>query len=170
MILLNQYDLRQIILIEKKIILFEEGKLDLFEIIRDLGRLLNVLESVPNLWKDDFQNEINNLEMIYIGIEDGSVSRWKENYQEDMHHVLLKLKKMAGILLGEYLEKPDLNILETAIEEDSNWFICPKCKDAWESDSLKTMIICPNCECALHNPRIQKTIKSTSSPAVACQK
>ncbi len=162
MSLLTQYDLRQIILIEKKLILFEEDKLNLFEIIGDLGGILNVLEFVPDSWKDDFQNEINNLEMIYISIEDGSISRWQRSYKEDMHHVISKLKKKVATILEEYLEKSDLNILEIAIEGDSNWFICPKCKDAWGSDSLKAMVICPNCECALHNPRILNT-KSTEN-------
>jgi len=151
--LLTKHDLKQIILIEKKIFMFEKNKLDLFEIICDLGGLLNALESVSESWKDDFQSEVNALEIIHDSIEDGSISRWNGNYREDMHNALSKLKKMTLSILEEYLGQSDLNISESAIEGDSNWLICPNCNDAWENDSLKAMVICPKCDRALHNPR-----------------
>jgi Zn finger protein HypA/HybF involved in hydrogenase expression len=91
--------------------------------------------------------------MIYDGIEDGSISRWKGNHKEDTRNAILKLKKLAVSILEEYLEKSDANVLESAIEGGSNWLICPKCNDAWQSDSLKAMVICPTCDCALHNSR-----------------
>src|SRR6267154_641397 len=114
--LLTEYDLKQIILIEKKICLFEENKLDLFEIVRDLGGLLNALESVSESWKDDFQGEINTLEMIHDSNEYGSITLWKGNYKEDMHNAISKLKNMTVSILEEYLEKSDLNVLESATE------------------------------------------------------
>ena len=93
MCLLTEYDLKQITLIEKKNFMFEKNKLDLFELICDLGGLLNALESVSETWKDDFQAEVNALELIHDSIEDGSISRWKGNYREDMHDNISKLKK-----------------------------------------------------------------------------
>ena len=152
--LLTEYDLKQIALIEKKIFMFEKNKLDLFELICDLGGLLNALESVSETWKDDFQAEVNALEMIHDSIEDGSISRWKGNYREDMHNNISKLKKMTLSILEKYLRQSDSNISESAIEGDSNWLICPRCNDAWESNSLKAMVICPKCDRALHNPRM----------------
>ncbi|MGE0669379.1 MAG: hypothetical protein AB7H48_00395 [Parachlamydiales bacterium] len=150
---LTEYDLRQIILIEKKIHLFENNKLNLFEIISDLGGLLHALESVPDSWKNDFQTQINSLEMIHDSIEDGSISRWNGNYKEEIRHAMTKLKLMTISILEEYLQNSDSNILEIGIEADSNWLICPKCNNAWISNSLKEMVICPKCGCALHNPR-----------------
>ena len=152
--LLTERELKQIILIKNKIFMFEKDKLDLFELICDLGSLLNELESVSEFWKDDFQTEVNALEIIHDSIEDGSISRWKGNYREDMHDAISKLKKMAFSILEEYLGQSDSNISESAIEGDSNWLICPKCNDAWESDSLKAMVICPKCDRALHNPHM----------------
>lgn len=151
---LNERDLRQIALIEKKIFMFEEAKLGLFKITRDLDGLLSELESVSESWKDDFQAEVNALEIIQDSIEDGSISRWEGSYEEDMHNAISKLKKMTFSILEEYLEQSDPNISETAIEGDSNWLICPKCSEAWESDSLKAMVICSKCGRALHNPRM----------------
>lgn len=157
---LTAYDLKQIGLIEKKISLFENYKLDLFDLIGDLVGLLNALESVTVSWKDDFQAEINTLEIIHDSIEDGSISRWKGNYKEDIYNAILKLKKLTVSVLEEYLEKSDPNVLECAIVESSNWFICPKCNDAWESDSFRAMVICPKCESAFHNPRASN-VKTT---------
>lgn len=152
--IINEYDLKQIILIEKKIFMFEKNKLDLFELICDLGGLLNALESTSESWKDAFQAEVNALEIIHDSIEDGSISRWKGNYREDVHIAISKLKKMTLSIFEEYLRQSDTNISERAIEGDSNWLICPKCNDAWESDSSKAMVICPKCDRAFHNPRM----------------
>ena len=152
--LLTKYDLKQVMLIEKKIFIFENKKIDLFKLICDLGGLLNALESVSKSWKDAFQAEVNALEIIHDSIEDGSISRWKGNHREDIHNAISKLQKMTLSILKEYLGQSDSNISERAIEGDPNWLICPKCNDAWESDSLKAMVICPKCDRALHNPRM----------------
>jgi len=151
--ILSEYDLKQIKLIEKRIRLFENNKLGLFDLVNDLGGLLNTLESVPDSWKDDFQAETNSLEMIRDSIEDSSISKWKGNFKEDIHKSVSKLKKMITSLLEKYLKIPDPNVLESAIKANSNWLMCPKCNDAWESNSPDAMVICPKCECAFHNPR-----------------
>ena len=150
--LLTEYDLRQIMLIENKISVFEKNKSHLFELICDLGGILNALECISESWKDAFQTELNVLEMIHDSIEDGSISRWRGNYREDIYNAVSKLKKMILSILEEYLGQPDSDVLESAIKGDSNWLICPKCNDAWKSDSLKAMVICPKCSCAFHNP------------------
>jgi hypothetical protein len=157
--LLTEHDLKHIILIEKKLFLFEERKIDLFKIICDLNSLLHMLEFVSESWKDDFQAEINILEIIYDSIEDGSISRWEGNYKEDLYNTTSKLKKMTASILEEYLGKSDLNISESAIKGDSNWLICPKCNDGWETDSMKAMVLCPKCDCPFHNPRVSDADK-----------
>lgn len=73
--LLTAYDLKQIVLVKNKIFMFEKNKLDLFELICDLSSILNTLESVSEPWKDDFQANVNALEIIQDSIEDGSISR-----------------------------------------------------------------------------------------------
>ena len=153
---LNEYDLRQIILLEKRIALFENNKLELFDLINDLSGLLNALTSIDDRWKSDFQTAINSLEMIQDGIEDGSISRWRGNFTEDIHESISKLKKMTTSLLEEYLQTSDPNIRESAVEVNSQWLMCPKCNDVWESHSLDAMIICPKCDRAFHNPRLSQ--------------
>ncbi|MBS0607616.1 MAG: hypothetical protein JSR57_11755 [Verrucomicrobia bacterium] len=53
---------------------------------------MHALESVPDSWKDDFQTQINALEMMHDSIEDGSISRRKGNYKEEIRHAIIKLK------------------------------------------------------------------------------
>jgi hypothetical protein len=139
-------------LIEKKIDLFETNKLDLFDLVNDLSGLLNALESVPDDWRKDFHNKINILEMIHDSIEDGSISKWKGNFKQDIHKSISKLKNMAASIIEKYLKIWDPNIIESAIAASSNWLICPNCNDAWESNSSNAMVICPKCERAFRNP------------------
>ena len=153
MVALSKYDLRQIRLIEKKISLFEDNKINLFNFVGDLGGLLNTLGSVPDAWRDDFQAEINTLEMIHNSIEDDSISKWQGSVKEDMHQSVSRLRTMTVFLVEEYLKTADPNISESAIEAASNWLICPRCSDAWECITSNAMVVCPNCECVFRNPR-----------------
>lgn len=157
MTFLTKFDWRQVKLIEKKLSLFEGEKIDLFELIKELNAILNALENMSDSWKADFQSKINFLEIIYDSIEDGSISRWKGNFKEDLDKTVLDLKSMVSILVDEYLKMPDSSITETAIEVDSKWLICPNCNDAWESISSDAMAVCPKCEHVYHNPRSKLT-------------
>jgi hypothetical protein len=150
---LSNFDLRQIRLIEKKLLLFEGKEIDLFELIKELNTILNALEKISDSWKVDFQSKINFLELIDDSIKDGSISRWKGNFKEDLDKTVLYLKQMISILVDEYLKMPDSRITETAIQGDSKWLICPHCNDAWELISSDAMVICPKCEHVYHNPR-----------------
>lgn len=52
------------------------------------------------------------------------------------------------------LEFPDPTISDIAeVMEDGEWFFCPKCNNAWESQSLDGMVKCPNCGTILKNPK-----------------
>ncbi len=62
--LLTECDLKQMVLVKNKISVFGGDKLDLFELVCDLDGLLNMLESVLGSQEDDFQAEINTLEVI----------------------------------------------------------------------------------------------------------
>ena len=53
----------------------------------------------------------------------------------------------------KYLETSDSSIEGHATELDKEWLFCPDCLDAWESNSLDAMVICPKCNHAFHNPR-----------------
>ncbi|MCP5504355.1 MAG: hypothetical protein H7A41_04295 [Chlamydiales bacterium] len=155
MVALNQYDWRQIKLIENKLILFENKKINLLSLVGDLEGLLHTLETVTDSWKDSFQSEINSLEVICDSIEDGAISRWKGNYKEELHKSIFILKKMARSLLEVYLKTSDPNVLEVAIEGDSKSLICPHCNNIWELISSDAMVVCPKCEYVCHNPRFK---------------
>ena len=156
MISLNKYDLKQIKLVIDKLQLFENKKIDLFDLVNDLNGLLNAFESVSNSWKNNFQSEVNALELINDSFEDGSISRWQGNIEEDLYKIIKNLKQMASNLLEKYLMIPDPKIEEIAIEGNSKWLICPSCNDAWESISSKAMVVCPKCDQVCHNPRYKK--------------
>jgi hypothetical protein len=153
MTILGNFDLRQIRLMKKKLLLFESKKIDLFELIKELNTILNALEKISDSWIADFQSKINFLELIHDSIENGSISRWKGSFKEDLDKTISGLKKMVSILLDEYLKIPDSRVTEIAIEGDSKWLICPHCNDAWESVSFDAMVICPKCEHVCQNPR-----------------
>lgn len=51
-------------------------------------------------------------------------------------------------------EFPDPTISETAQIGDSEWLICPKCMDAWQSKNDKDALVkCPKCWTIFNNPR-----------------
>lgn len=159
MISLNKNDLKQIKLILEKLQLFENKKIDLFDLVNDLNGLLNAFESVSNSWKNNFQSEVNALELINDSFKDGSISRWQGNVEEDLYKIIKNLKQMASNLLEKYLRISDPKIEESAIVVDSRWLICPNCNDAWESVSSDTMVECPKCDQVCHNPRYKKLKK-----------
>lgn len=155
---LSQYNLRQILLIKKNIILFENNKIDLFEFVCNMRGLLNALEAIEDGWKDDFQDEINTLEIVNDSIKDGSISRLGEVPEKVVCKSVCQIKNIILYVLEHYLCFPDPNILESAILINDGWLMCPKCNDAWESNSSKPMVVCPNCECVFHNPRFRNVV------------
>lgn len=145
--------MKQLILIEKKIELFANNKIALFSLIADLSGIMNAFECIPISWKDNFQTELNTLEMISDTIEERVADRWQGDIKEDLQSSILILKNMIMNTLEQYLSNIDPNILESAGQMDSNWLLCPKCNDVWESDSTQAMVICPKCKNAFRNPR-----------------
>ena len=117
---------------------------------------MNALESVDELWKRNLQTEINTLEVIYDSQTDGSISKWKEESIDLEINTIKTIKNMASSYVNKYLRQPDSSITSKA-ESIDNWFICPNCTNAWESNSIEAMIVCPKCEQILHNPRYLKT-------------
>ena len=51
------------------------------------------------------------------------------------------------------LEYPLSSVTDTAELVQDNWLMCPKCIDAWESDSVLGMVRCPKCSTTFLNPR-----------------
>jgi hypothetical protein len=64
-----------------------------------------------------------------------------------------------AIIFSKYKELMDLEfpnplISDTAEIGDRDWLICPKCIDAWKSESnLDALVRCPICTTVLNNPR-----------------
>lgn len=51
------------------------------------------------------------------------------------------------------MEYPLSYVTCTAELVEDNWLMCPKCVDAWESDSILGMVRCPKCSKMLLNPK-----------------
>ena len=92
--------------------------------------------------------------MIVDSDEFSRRSNPKFQVDRGIHKSVLRLKEMITTILEEYLKISDSNILESAVEINAHWLMCPKCNDVWESHALNAMIICPNCACAFHDPRV----------------
>lgn len=159
---INGYDIRQLRLIQKKVNLFESDEISLQSFITDLTGISNALETIMESWKNELRDEINNLDMIYCSILDGSISKWEGDYKEDERNAVMKIKNLTSSLLEEYLSRFSPEIVVTAISENVEnfpWLICPKCYEAWELDSYKAMVICPKCESVLNNPESMPEFK-----------
>jgi len=153
MMIISEYDLRQIRLIKKKINLFENKEIGLSGLVCDLRGLLCAIESADESWKDSILTEINRLELVHDSIEDRSILKWKEDAKNVVRESILTLKKMISLLFEAYLRLPDPTITESAVVINTHWLMCPKCADTWESNSTNAMVICPNCNQAFRNPR-----------------
>lgn len=72
-----------------------------------------------------------------------------ENNANDLNAIIFrKYKELMD------LEFPDPSISETAQIGDSEWLICPKCIDAWQSKNDRDALVkCPKCRTIFNNPR-----------------
>jgi len=153
---LSTYDLKQMILMEKQLELFRHGKLDLFDLLKNLKGFFNALEYLDINWKDAVQTELNTVEMVLDNIADGSIVRRIDDPEEAITKSISALRSLIQEVLAKYLDFPDLTVLETAILLDKKWFMCPLCTESWESNSNTAMVTCPSCNHPLHNPRYIK--------------
>ncbi len=48
-----------------------------------------------------------------------------------------------------------LHIKKNAEDIGQGWLYCPVCHDAWASTSICKVVLCPNCETILNNPRYE---------------
>jgi hypothetical protein len=58
------------------------------------------------------------------------------------------------------LEFPDPSIQDRASSLDSEWLMCNFCIDAWQTQSIDGMVICPTCHRMLHNPHYRDRLES----------
>lgn len=65
---MSAHDRRQLILTNKQLSLFKEGKIDLGCLVGRLEGLLEVMESVGVSWEEQFRSEWANLEVAYADL------------------------------------------------------------------------------------------------------
>lgn len=63
-----EYNNRQINLMIKKIIFFKAGQLDIYDLISDLGGLLNSIQDCNKDWFAAFQSQLGTLDTIFANI------------------------------------------------------------------------------------------------------
>ena len=68
----SEYDQRQYQLMAKSVQQFKEGELDIYNLIRIIEGLLDVLQIPDEKWKDDVRNEWWTLEQVYaVAVDKG---------------------------------------------------------------------------------------------------
>lgn len=155
---ISPYDYRQLHRMNMIIKNIKFKCLRISEEVGSLYYLLHSLETDDNDLKQNINEQISELEIInaYVLInftETEIPQKIKEKLQPDVLNSASKLESLINKRIEEYLQEKDLSIQESAIAADSHWLICPLCHDAWESESLTAMVICPKCDNPLHNPR-----------------
>ena len=61
------------------------------------------------------------------------------------------------------MEYPLSFVTDTADLVKGNWLMCPKCFDAWESDSVLGMVRCPKCSTTFLNPKYSPSVPMQST-------
>ena len=96
----NDYNLRQLKLMNENLILYEKKRIDLGTLVGNLEGLLNAIEAVELAWEEKFLKEWSTLEIVYaINI----INETEENFTpsinpvEDkklIHNAVINLKKL----------------------------------------------------------------------------
>ena len=156
--ILNAYDRRQLLLIDKQLFLLKEGKIDLGTLVSRLEALLNVIESVNIAWKDLFQSEWANLELVYANLLYTGHEELNLFEKEFVNQTINNLNDMVLNILKTSLNQNKTlnNSIKRALLIQERWLMCPDCSEAWKPSSCDAMIICPACDQLLQNPLIEK--------------
>ena len=150
---MNVFDVRHLSLMLKIIAKFEMGQSCLSDLICDLEAILDVFEDMDELWKNKVRSYWWNLEQVYaVGLECSEKILGDEDVLL-IHESLEKIKNLACEALMVYLREYNYLIKEFAEVLDDEWLMCKICNDAWMTNSLDAMVICPECDNVLHNPR-----------------
>ncbi len=75
---MNEYDIRQLKLMKKKIEYFKDRKIYLSDLIHDLEGLLNVMEDVKISWEEEFRANWLELEIVFACCLDQGKDRLDE--------------------------------------------------------------------------------------------
>lgn len=150
---MNTYNRRQLKRMLESLIDFEKKKIDLNSLLSNLNFLYNVIDPSDIDFKKKYFNEMEALEIINaISIVNNTEKEDQKEQELLINQAIQNLKKTINLILEDYEKKPDLNVFEKAVHISSDWLMCPKCTETWESHSVYAMVICPACDSALHNP------------------
>lgn len=143
-----------------KINKYNQSRIYISELIDDLENLLNQVITIDSDWKKEFRTSWQGIEVVY------ALSQNHEFENLDPEDLKIVKKSVAGLEsitnhkiiqlrndLENYLKNPDASVLKSAIELDSDWLMCPRCTDAWQSNSKNAIVLCPKCKHFFQNPR-----------------
>ena len=153
MIIVNDYDRRQIDLIRKNLKLFYQNSIDLGHLIANLDGLYRSITNVDPEWENLFFEKWIDLECVYASLVNEGNIELNSKDKVILIDALGEIQNLVELALDCYLQTPNPLVSKSAIMLDEMWLMCPDCIDAWESSSQDAMIICPKCDKALHNPR-----------------
>jgi hypothetical protein len=127
-----------------------------------LNNLFEILDNkISNYWYIKFFQEEYQIDAIWGYYELVNEEEHYDNLlKENKDNLIIEEEKALDIFYKRKkemdMEFPNFSVKEKANTIDQNWLMCPKCMDAWESNSIFGMIECPKCNSIVHNPRYKK--------------
>jgi hypothetical protein len=91
----NEYDLRQVVLMEEQLNQFEDGKITLSHIISGLKSLQNCLTTTSADWRRDFIGEWWNLEQIYAVALDRKRTELSSDERAVINQAIVNLRALV---------------------------------------------------------------------------
>jgi hypothetical protein len=120
---------------------------------------LVVDRKISKYWYVDFSED---QEIVFWGYFELVNHPYHNNdlMKENIDNLIEKEEEALEIFYKRKKEM-DLEFADNSIEEKATiikdkWLMCPKCIDAWESNSTFGMVECPKCKTIMHNPRYKK--------------
>jgi hypothetical protein len=99
---MSEFEQRQYLLMQKCLVGFELGNLNLLALINSLRGLINVLEETNQTWKNSFRNEWWILEEVYAVASDR-----EQTYLSEKEEILVYEANNAGLSpLTRFFSKP----------------------------------------------------------------
>lgn len=98
---MNEYDLRQLKLMKKKIEYFKDHKIYLSDLIGDLAGLLNVMEDIKISWEEEFRANWLDLEIVFACCLDAGKDRLDEADEKIISEALENLLTLIESELKE---------------------------------------------------------------------
>jgi hypothetical protein len=146
-------DIRHLQWILEKIQFYNQGKVDLYNLVNDLDALYRSLEEVKESWSEIFFNQWLNLESVNSHIITNGLVEISDESTDLIRTSLERIILATEEVLRNDLLTNNSGSSSKATDLGNNWLMCPLCEETWKLQSSYGMVRCPGCQIKLHNPR-----------------